>query len=246
MGYWPEAVEAEARVCPRRRRSPRHGVRSLTYVKLDQENGGIILDMTESGVAIQAVGSLQAGQEVQMRFEVNSPRVRVEARGRVAWADWGGKAGIQFLGVTPRVQRALRDWLLLQMLSAAAASGRDSMFSSREMELTFSAAMREAIMVAAPGPRVEWGLFSWSARGFSIFVDAVVLAGAVLVFAVGASVGMGGVPAWPLMLALMVAAAGIFAGVYRGMFSWAGGGTAGTRWARAYAAGRGERVQRFR
>src|ERR1700690_446752 len=166
MGYWPEAVEAEARVCPRRRRSPRHGVRPLTYAKLDQENGGIILDMTESGVAIQAVGSLQAGQEVQLRFEVNSPRVRVEARGRVAWADWGGKAGIQFLGVTPRVQRALRDWLLLQMLSAAAASGRDSMVSSREMELKFSAG--DGGGVCSRGPRAGfqflWMRWFWRAR----------------------------------------------------------------------------------
>ncbi len=78
---------------PRRRRSPRVAVRSLTYVKLEQDNGGIILDLTESGVAIHAVKSLREGHEVQLRFEVNSPRVRVEARGRVAWADWGGKAG---------------------------------------------------------------------------------------------------------------------------------------------------------
>lgn len=247
MGYWPEAVEAEARVCPRRRRSPRLAVRSLTYVKLEQDNGGIILDLTESGVAVHAVAPLHMGQEVQLRFEVNSPRVRVEARGRVAWADWGGKAGIQFVDVTPRGQRALRDWLLLQMLSAAAASGRDSMFSSRELELTFSAPAREAIVVEAPGPRVEWGLFSLSARGFSILVDAVILVCAALVFAIGAAVGMGGVPGWPLMVALAVAAAGIFAGVYWAMFSWLGGGTVGNRWAKVVCLGeRQERVQRFR
>jgi hypothetical protein len=247
MGYWPESVEAEARVCPLRRRRPRVAVRSLTYVKLDDGNGGIIRDLTESGVAVQAVGPLQMGQEVQLRFEVNSPRVRVEARGRVAWADWGGKAGIQFLDVTPRGQRALRDWLLLQVLSAAAASGRDSMFSSRELDLTFSAPRRTAIVVEAPGPWVEWGGFSVSAPAVAIFVDAVVLVCALLVFAIGALVGMGGVQGWPMALALMVVTAGIFAAVYWGMFSWVGGGTVGSRVAKAACvSAQVERVQRFR
>src|SRR5260370_37372159 len=116
MAYCPEAVELEAQVHPRRRRHPRQALRSLAYVTLDQANGGIIRDLTESGMAIQAVGRLQAGQELDLRFDLISPRVRVDARGRVAWADSGGQAGIQFLGVTPRVQRGLREWLLIQML----------------------------------------------------------------------------------------------------------------------------------
>jgi hypothetical protein len=152
----------------------RQTLRSLAYVKLDQANGGIIRDLTESGMAIQAVGRLQPGQELDLRFDLISPRVRVDARGRVAWADPGGQAGIEFLGVTPRVQRAVRDWLLIQMLAGAAVSGRDSMFSAAEMELTFSAPARAAIVVELPvaeSPRVEWGCFL-TARGFSIFVDA--------------------------------------------------------------------------
>src|SRR6266700_8004213 len=104
MAYCPEAVELEAAAGPRRRRYPRQTLRSLAYVKLDQGNGGMIRDLTESGMAIQAVGRLQPGQEVDLRFELISPRVRVDARGRVAWADWSGQAGIQFVGVSPRVE----------------------------------------------------------------------------------------------------------------------------------------------
>src|SRR5216683_5990692 len=139
MAYCPEAVELEAAAGPRRRRYPRQALRSLAYVKLDQGNGGIIRDLTESGMAIQAVGRLQAGQELDLRFDLISPRVRVDARGRVAWADSSGQGGIQFVGTTPRMRRALRDWLLIQMFSAAAISGRDSIFSALESELTFSA-----------------------------------------------------------------------------------------------------------
>jgi hypothetical protein len=252
MAYCPEAVELEAQVCPRRRRYPRQALRSLAYVKLDQGNGGIIRDLTESGMAVQAVGRLHPGQELDLRFELISPRVRVDARGRVAWADSSGQGGIQFLGVTPRVQRALRDWLLIQMLAGAAVSGRDSMFSAGEMELTFSAPARAAIVVEPPiaeSPRVAWGLFSLSARSFSIFVDALVLMCAVLVFAISSIAVMGGVPAWPLAAALLLTASTIFVAVYQVLFSdWLCGATPGRRLARLALAPEGgeEETQRFR
>ena len=250
MGYWSEVVAVEANACPRRRRHPRQMLRSLAYVKLDQANGGIIRDLTESGMAIQAVGRLQPGQELDLRFDLISPKVRVDARGRVAWADAGGQAGIQFLGVTPRVQRALRDWLLLQMLAGAAASGRDSIFSPAGMELTFSAAPQSVIVVEAPAdsPRVDWGLFSLSARSFSVFVDAVVLACAVLVFAISSIAVMGGVPEWPLAMAALLTATTILVAVYLTLFSdWLWGATPGRRLAgMAAEPAREEGVQRFR
>lgn len=250
MAYWPEAIAVEGNVCRRRRRYPRQTLRSLAYVKLDQANGGIIRDLTESGMAIQAVGRLQAGQELDLRFDLISPKVRVDARGRVAWADASGQAGIEFQGVTPRVQRALRDWLLLQMLSAAAVSGRDTMFSSAEMELTFSAPARTAIVVppAVESPRVQWGLLSLSARAFSIFVDTVVLACAVLAFAIGAIVVMGGVPEWQLGTAALLTATTIFVAVYLTLFSdWLCGATPGRRLAGMAAESEWEEgVQRFR
>jgi hypothetical protein len=252
MAYCPEAVELPAAVGPRRRRYPRQTLRSLAYVKLDPGNGGIIRDLTESGMAIQAVGRLHPGQEIELRFDLISPRVRVDARARVAWADSSGQGGIQFLGVTPRMQRALRDWLLIQMLAGAAVSGRDSMFSSGEMELTFSAPARAAIVVEPPiaeSPRVDWGLFSLSERGFSIFVDALVLACAVLVFAISSIAVMGGVPAWPLAAALLLTAATIFVAVYQVLFSdWLCGATPGKRLAgMASSPADGEEyAQRFR
>jgi hypothetical protein len=252
MAYCPEAVELAAPSSPRRRRYPRQTLRSLAYVKLDQGNGGIIRDLTESGMAIQAVGRLQPGQEIDLRFDLISPRVRVDVRGRVAWADSNGQGGLQFLGVIPRVQRGLRDWLFIQMLAGAAASGRDSMFSSGEMELTFSAPGRAAIAVEpqiVESPRVEWGLLSLSARSFSVFVDAVVLLCAVLVFATSSIAVMGGVPPWPLAAALVLTASTIFVAVYQVLFSdWLCGATPGRRLAglASNPADGEEYAQRFR
>src|SRR5215813_13288136 len=137
MPYCAEPEATATQLDPRRRRCPRHALRSLAYVTLDQGNGGIIRDLTDSGIAVQAVGALRAHQEVRLRFDLLSPRVRVETCGRVAWADPSGQAGIEFYEITPRTRRALRDWLLTQMLSAAALTGRDSIFAPlREDQLT--------------------------------------------------------------------------------------------------------------
>src|SRR5258708_12300111 len=101
MAFCPEVVESELQVHPRRRAHPRQTLRSLAYVKLDQANGGIIRDLTESGMAIQAVAPLQPDQQLNLRFELLSPRVRIDAQGRVAWANSSGQAAIHFLGLPP-------------------------------------------------------------------------------------------------------------------------------------------------
>ncbi|HEV2714031.1 MAG TPA: PilZ domain-containing protein, partial [Terriglobales bacterium] len=79
MEYGPDPIAsshlAAAAVAPRRkRRHHRHQVSSLAYVNVNQGNGGIIRDLAETGIAIQAVAPLQADQQVQLRFELVSPR----------------------------------------------------------------------------------------------------------------------------------------------------------------------------
>src|SRR5215467_11253391 len=111
MSSCTEPAEVESPTHPQRRRHPRYPLRSLAYVKLEQANGGIIRDLTESGIAIQAVAPLPANQEVRVSFDLLSPRVRIDALGRVAWTDPSGQGGIQFSGLPMRTQHALRDWL---------------------------------------------------------------------------------------------------------------------------------------
>lgn len=46
------------------RRRHRHGIRALTYVTLDHGNGGILLNLTRNGVAVQCVASVRINQQV--------------------------------------------------------------------------------------------------------------------------------------------------------------------------------------
>jgi hypothetical protein len=224
MPFCSESAEVESRTHPLRRRHPRYPLRSLAYVKLVQGNGGILRDLTESGIALQAVAPLQANTEVKLSFDLLSPRVHVEAIGRVAWTDSSGQAGIRFSDLTLRTQRALRDWLLTQMLCTAAISGRDSIFHSYEPQLTLSASARPAIVIDKPqnqgeSPLVSWGFLQFSVRTFSIFIDSIILLCAILLFSISTLAIMGGMPAWPLAAALFTASFLIFVAAYHLLFS---------------------------
>jgi hypothetical protein len=209
---------------PLRRSQARYPLRSLAYLRLDHNNnGGIIRDLTLSGLALQAVTPLDPGENLALRFELLSPRVRIEAQGRVVWADANGQAGICFSDLSPRSQRALRDWIFTQMLAAAVSSGRDSIFAPLDSQLMVSPAPTAAILVEprarAQAAPISWGIFSFSFNGFSRFVDILVLSCAVLFFSVGSIVVMGAIPPLPLAAILLLASSAIFVTVYHLIFS---------------------------
>lgn len=235
MAHCAELPNCEQEIVPHRRRHPRHTLHSLAYVTLGNGNGGIVRDLTESGVAIQAVAPLQPGQEVSLRFDLLSPRVRVESSGRIAWADASGQAGIQFQALSARLQRALRDWIFYQILSTAAISGRDTIFNFPDPQLMVSSAVERAAIVLETTPaedtvRVRWGWLSLSTGSLALCVDSLVLGCGILLFAVSALAVMGSVPAWPLAAALLITTSAIFIAVYQIVFSdFVWGATPGKR-----------------
>ncbi len=236
---------------PRRRSRPRFPLHSLAYVRLENNNGGIIRDLTESGIAVQAVSPLQAGDEVGLNFDLFSPRVRINTRARVQWADTNGQAGVSFTDLPARLRNALREWILIQMFTAAAVSGRDSIFAPLDAQLMLSAAPWPAIALPAPQlpADIQWGFLSLSARTFSIVVDAVVLLSAVLVFAISSIAVMGAVPPLPITITLFAAAGAIFVAAYHLIFSdFLCGASPGKRLAQGVSAARQSElpVTRFR
>ena len=82
-------VFMDAVVSPARqaRSKHRHDLRTLTYVTLDQANGGIVRNLSHEGIGVQAVAALRPNQQVRVRFELRWPRLRVEARGEVDVGD---------------------------------------------------------------------------------------------------------------------------------------------------------------
>lgn len=94
----------------------RHELRTLTYVTLDQANGGIVRNLTHDGMAAQVVGAVRPQQQLRVRFELRYPRLRVETRGEVVWATTSGQCGIRFLDVSPALTRQINEWIFGNLL----------------------------------------------------------------------------------------------------------------------------------
>src|SRR5277367_19282 len=94
----------------------RHELHTLTYVTLDQANGGIVRNISHEGIGVQAVAALRPQQQLRVRFELRNPRVRVEAHGEVSWATPSGQCGIHFLDLSPRMTRQINEWIFGNLL----------------------------------------------------------------------------------------------------------------------------------
>ena len=153
----------------------RHELRMLTYITLDDANGGIIRNLNHEGVAVQAVGALRPQERVRLRFELRFPRLRVETVGQVSWATPSGQCGIRFVDLPARTRQQINEWIFSNLLDAIAreAAHPRSMFGAgvvsiaREENvregnvaeendgLTVSAAPRPAIRLEAPVTNVS-------------------------------------------------------------------------------------------
>jgi hypothetical protein len=146
----------------------RHELRTLTYVTLDEANGGIIRNLNHEGVAVQAVGALRPEQLVRLRFELRLPRLRVEADGQVSWASRSGQCGIRFVDLPSSTRQQIDQWIFSNLLDALArdaahprsifgasvvsiAREREAAAGVEEDGLTLSAAPHPVIRLE-PGP----------------------------------------------------------------------------------------------
>ncbi|HEX4427101.1 MAG TPA: PilZ domain-containing protein [Terriglobales bacterium] len=229
-----------------RRRAYRLKIQTLAYVNLDHANGGVIRDLTSTGMAVQAVSPLRPEQPVHVRFDLLGPRLHIEVPGRVVWAEPSGRAGIEFLNLPRRSARLLKDWLLTQLLASAHQVQRTaSVFQRGPAEgapnLRFSTTPRPAIAlrpneiklqsaVFAKEPQllhIPWCPIPIASSIFSRSVDGLILVAAVLLFSTVSLVMTQRMPAWPIAFALMLGSTAIFSAAYWTLFTFWMGTTPG-------------------
>ncbi|MHB8216563.1 MAG: PilZ domain-containing protein [Candidatus Sulfotelmatobacter sp.] len=104
----------------------RHELRTLTYVILDEANGGVIRNLNHEGVAVQAVGALRAQQRVRLRFELRSPRLRLDTYGQVSWASPSGQCGIRFVSLGADTRHQINQWIFSNLLDTVARQATHS------------------------------------------------------------------------------------------------------------------------
>jgi cell division septation protein DedD len=99
-----------------RRCAPRQRV-SFVCIQLDDDNGGLILDISERGLSVQAVAILAQQDEVaRMRFQLSPAQPWIETRGRLAWLGGSLKtAGVEFVGLPGAARDQIKQWISLKL-----------------------------------------------------------------------------------------------------------------------------------
>ena len=106
----------------------RHQVKSLAYLDIGADNGGIVLNISETGLAVHAVSVLPPDPTVDLRLQLHKSCKRLEARAKVAWmSDTKKEAGVEFIDLPEEVRLEIKEWLALE--------NQEPLYISREKRL---------------------------------------------------------------------------------------------------------------
>jgi hypothetical protein len=114
-----------------RRQHPRK-ITALAYVRLGDSNGGIILNISEGGLAV-AAAEILVGEELPcLRFQLGVDANWIETSGQIVWLTDSKKgAGIQFINLTDEDRNQITRWISSR---ESFAFTQDSEGSLRESE----------------------------------------------------------------------------------------------------------------
>ncbi len=106
----PELPPADL-MTDRRKHTRRLAVKELIGLELGATNRGIVVDLSESGMRVQAAERVHLLPSSLVRFQIPGCGQAVVASCEVAWADNFGKAGLRFTGFSDNSLHELRRWL---------------------------------------------------------------------------------------------------------------------------------------
>ena len=94
-----------------RRSNLRKRVGLLQMVNLGAENGGLMLDLSEGGLAMHAVYPVPPEPEIPVNFLLPNTDIRIDAKAHVAWGGHSKQVGLQFTDMPAATSQQIRDWL---------------------------------------------------------------------------------------------------------------------------------------
>src|SRR2546423_8850545 len=71
----------------------------LQLVNLGPENGGLMLDLSEGGLALQAVFPVMPELEIPVNFLLPNTDIRIDAKAQIAWGRNSKHVGLQFIDI---------------------------------------------------------------------------------------------------------------------------------------------------
>jgi hypothetical protein len=95
-----------------RRSHPRKTVESMIYIEVNESNGGIIVNISEGGLAVQAAMPLVDDHFPCVRFRLSKSEDWISGRAVIAWKDESKKrAGIKFVDLSEESRAQIRAWI---------------------------------------------------------------------------------------------------------------------------------------
>ena len=94
-----------------RRHALRQKVNTPAFASFDGVTGGMILDLSEEGLAMRSVRPPETHSLVSLHISLGEPTAHLETTGYVAWADALGRAGVRFSELPDEARTRLRAWL---------------------------------------------------------------------------------------------------------------------------------------
>lgn len=116
----PDMLESHSRsqnplLNTERRLDPRLQVSNIMYVQLGEHNGGVILNVSNGGLAVQAATPLMVDQLPPLLFQLSATKW-VQASARIAWLTPSKRtAGLQFNDLSETARGDIRGWIALEM-----------------------------------------------------------------------------------------------------------------------------------
>jgi len=123
-----------------RRRWLRQKVHGPAFASFDGVTGGMVLDLSEQGMAMQTAAPVEAFRYTRCHLNLQDPATHVETTGYVAWADALGRAGVRFSDLPEEARKRLRQWLTANATTP----------SRKAPKLSFDEPMWAALGVSSP------------------------------------------------------------------------------------------------
>ena len=96
-----------------RRSCLRHKVHGPVFASFDGVTGGMILDLSEQGLSMQAVIPVEVNRRLRFSLDLPDSDAPLETTGYIAWADALGRAGVRFSDLPEDARLRLDQWLAL-------------------------------------------------------------------------------------------------------------------------------------
>jgi GAF domain/PilZ domain len=130
-------------IAPERRHALRQKVNTPAFASFDGATGGMVLDLSEEGMAMQALAPLESHSLVPLHLSLGEPTAYLETTGYVAWADALGRAGVRFADLPDDARGRLRQWLTVNAAAPSWKAPRwvvnDSVFARGTVTATTTA-----------------------------------------------------------------------------------------------------------